>query len=276
MTIIEARTGWPALGLVPFFADAALLPAEDAMALTRPHVPGSGTVTIAVLLLPHIANFDDLDPLKSEPDLRVVFVRRGEPLPIADLVLLPGSKATIADLAALRANGWDIDIAAHVRRSGHVFGICGGYQMLGRSIDDPAGIEGPPRRVDGLGFLQVDTVLTNEKRLAEMTGHRIEGDVPFRGYEMHVGITTGPDTRRPVLRFDDGRLDGAASADARVAGAYVHGLFADDRQRGALVASLGAQPSHFSHERMIDDTLDALADHLAAHIDLDRLLSLTR
>ncbi len=146
--------------------------------------------------------------------------------------------------------------------AGRVFGICGGYQMLGRSIDDPAGIEGPPGRVDGLGFLQVDTVLTNDKRLAEMTGHRIEGEVPFRGYEMHVGITTGPDTQRPVLRFDDGRLDGAASADGRVAGAYVHGLFADDRQRRALVASLGAQPSHFSHEKMIDDTLDALADHL--------------
>jgi adenosylcobyric acid synthase len=276
MTMIEARTGWPALGLVPFFADAALLPAEDAMALARPHATGNGTVTIAVPLLPHIANFDDLDPLKSESDLRVVFVRQGEPLPIADLVLLPGSKATIADLAALCVNGWDIDIAAHVRRGGRVFGICGGYQMLGRSIDDPAGIEGPPGRVDGLGFLQVDTVLTNDKRLAEMTGHRIEGEVPFRGYEMHVGITTGPDTQRPVLRFDDGRLDGAASADGRVAGAYVHGLFADDRQRRALVASLGAQPSHFSHEKMIDDALDALADHLGAHIDLDRLLSLTR
>jgi adenosylcobyric acid synthase len=229
-----------------------------------------------VPLLPHIANFDDLDPLKNEPDVRLVFVRHGEPLPIADLVLLAGSKATSADLAAFRANGWDIDLAAHVRRGGRVFGICGGYQMLGGTIDDAQGIEGPPGRVEGLRFIEVDTVLTGDKRLAEISGEMITDDVPFRGYEMHVGVTTGPDTQRPVLRFDDGRSDGAASPDGRVSGAYVHGLFADDRQRKALVASLGATPSDFSYDAMIDDTLDALAEHLGAHVDLDRLLSLAR
>jgi adenosylcobyric acid synthase len=276
MSFIEERTGWPALGLVPFFADAARLPAEDAMALSRRETPGEGRVTIAVPLLPHIANFDDLDPLKNEPDVRLVFVRHGEPLPVADLVLLPGSKATIADLAAFRANGWDIDLAAHVRRGGRVFGICGGYQMLGRTIDDPEGIEGPPGCVDGLRFIDVDTVLTGEKKLAETSGTSLTDDVPFRGYEMHLGITTGSGTKRPVLRFEDGRVDGAASADGRVAGAYVHGLFADDRQRRALVASLGAAPSDYSYDAMIDETLDALAEHLAAHIDLNRLLSLAR
>jgi adenosylcobyric acid synthase len=276
MRIIEERTGWPALGLVPFFADAARLPAEDAMALAKREAPGEGRTTIAVPLLPHIANFDDLDPLKSEPDVRLVFVRRGEPLPVADLVLLPGSKATIADLAAFRENGWDIDLAAHVRRGGRVFGICGGYQMLGRTIDDPQGIEGPPERAEGLGLIEVDTVLTGDKKLSETTGETIAEEIPFRGYEMHVGITTGPDTQRPVLRFEDGRLDGAASADGRVAGTYVHGLFADDRQRKALVASLGGAASDFSYDLMIDDTLDALADHLGAHVDLDRLLSLAR
>jgi adenosylcobyric acid synthase len=276
MRLIEEHTGWPVLGLVPFFADAARLPAEDAMALTRRHAPGEGRVTIAVPLLPHIANFDDLDPLKSEPDVRLVFVRRGEPLPVGDLVLLPGSKATIADLAAFRANGWDIDLAAHVRRAGRVFGICGGYQMLGRKIDDPEGIEGPPGCVEGLGLINVSTVLTGDKKLAEVSGRTIKDEVSFCGYEMHVGITTGPDTQRPVLRFDDGRLDGASSADCRITGAYVHGLFADNRQRKALVASLGAAPSGFSYDAKIDETLDALAEHLAAHIDLDRLLSLTR
>jgi adenosylcobyric acid synthase len=276
MRIIEERTGWPALGLVPLFADAARLPAEDAMALATREAPGEGRATIAVPLLPHIANFDDLDPLKSEPDVRLVFVRRGEPLPAADLVLLPGSKATIADLAAFRENGWDIDLAAHVRRGGRVFGICGGYQMLGRSIDDPQGIEGPRGRVDGLDLIDVETVLTGEKRLAEITGKTVAEEIPFRGYEMHVGITAGPDTQHPVLRFEDGRLDGAASADGRVAGAYVHGLFADDRQRKAFVASLGGVASDFSYDLMIDDTLDALADHLGAHVDLDRLLSLAR
>jgi adenosylcobyric acid synthase len=276
MSFIEERTGWPALGLVPFFADAARLPAEDAMALSRRDTPGHGRVTVAVPLLPHIANFDDLDPLKSEPDVRLAFVRRGEPLPVADLVLLPGSKATIADLAAFRENGWDIDLAAHVRRGGRVFGICGGYQMLGRTIDDPGGVEGPPGRVDGLGFIDVETVLTGEKKLAETSGCTIRDDVAFRGYEMHVGITTGSGTKRPVLRFEDGRVDGAVSADGRVAGAYVHGLFADDRQRRAFVASLGAASADFSYDVMIDETLDALAEHLAAHIDLDRLLSLAR
>ena len=276
MRIIEERTGWPALGLVPFFADAARLPAEDAMALAKREAPGEGRVTIAVPLLPHIANFDDLDPLKSEADVRLVFVRRGEPLPVADLVLLPGSKATIADLAAFRANGWDIDLAAHVRRGGRVFGICGGYQMLGRTIDDPQGIEGPPGRAEGLELIDVDTVLNGEKRLAEISGTSFRDEVPFRGYEMHVGVTTGPATQRPVLRFDDGRIDGAASADGRVSGAYVHGLFADDRQRKALVATLGATPSDFAYDAMIDQTLDALADHLGAHIDLGRLLSLAR
>jgi adenosylcobyric acid synthase len=276
MRIIEERTGWPALGLVPFFPDAARLPAEDAMALAKRDTPGDGRITIAVPLLPHIANFDDFDPLKNEPDVRLVFVRRSEPLPIADLVLLPGSKATIADLTALRGNGWDIDLAAHVRRGGRVFGICGGYQMLGQSIDDPHGTEGQPGRVDGLGLLEVNTLLTGEKRLAEISGNTIANGVSFRGYEMHVGITTGPGTKCPVLRFEHGRLDGAASADGRVSGAYVHGLFADDRQRRALVASLGAAPSDFAYDAMIEQTLDALADHLAAHIDLDRLLSLAR
>jgi adenosylcobyric acid synthase len=276
MRIIEERTGWPALGLVPFFADAARLPAEDAMVLARRDTPGEGKVTIAVPLLPHIANFDDLDPLKSEPDVRLVFVRRGDPLPICDLLLLPGSKATIADLTAFRANGWDIDLAAHVRRGSRVLGICGGYQMLGRTINDPKGIEGPPGRVEGLGFLDVATVLTGDKKLAEISGRTVSDDVSFRGYEMHVGITSGPDTERPVLRFDDGRLDGAISAHGRVAGTYVHGLFNDDRQRHALVARLGGAASDFSYETMIDETLDALAEHLAAHIDLDRLLSLAR
>jgi adenosylcobyric acid synthase len=276
MRIIEERTGWAALGLVPFFADAARLPAEDAMALAKREAPGEGRATIAVPLLPHIANFDDLHPLKSEPDVRLVFVRRGEPLPICDLVLLPGSKATIADLVAFRENGWDVDLAAHVRRGGRVFGICGGYQMLGCTIDDPQGIEGPPGRAEGLGLIDIETVLSGDKRLAEIAGKTVADSIAFRGYEMHVGITTGPDTQRPVLRFEDGRLDGAASADGRVAGAYVHGLFVDDGQRQTFVASLGAAPSDFSYDLMIDKTLDALAEHLAAHIDLDRLISLAR
>ena len=164
MAEIAKRTGWPALGLVPFFEGARRLPAEDAYDLVEQRATRShGKVRVAVPLLPHIANFDDLDPLAAEPDVDVVMVKQGLPLPVCDLIVLPGSKATIADLAALRAQGWDIDIAAHVRRGGHVLGLCGGYQMLGRTIADPHGIEGAKGSVPGLGLLQVDTVIEGEK-----------------------------------------------------------------------------------------------------------------
>ena len=232
MTEIASRTGWPALGLVPFFEGARRLPAEDAYDLTeRRSWHGNGKIRIAVPLFPHIANFDDLDPLAAEPDVDVIMVERGTPIPICNLVVLPGSKATIADLAALRAEGWDTDIAAHVRRGGYLLGLCGGYQMLGRTLTDPDGIEGPPATVTGLGRLDVETRMTGEKALHEVAGETIADGVPLSGYEMHMGVTTGPATAVPLVRFSDGRVDGAVSPDGRVAGTYVHGLFADDRQR---------------------------------------------
>ncbi len=277
MRAIERHTGWPALGLVPHFAEARRLPAEDALALEHREARGDGAITIAVPVLPRISNFDDLDPLKLEPALKLLLVRQGEPLPgNADLVLLPGSKATIADLHALRAEGWDVDIAAHLRRGGQVLGLCGGYQMLGRVIRDPDGIEGPPGETEGLGLLDVETVLTPKKSLRAVEGQSLPGGDPFAGYEMHVGVTTGPDTARPVLRFSDGRADGATSADGRVKGVYVHGLFSDPRQRAALLAGFGASSSGLSYEGDVEKTLDELASHLGAHLDLDRLLTLAR
>ncbi len=277
MRAIERHTGWPALGLVPHFARARRLPAEDALALEHREARGDGAITIAVPVLPRISNFDDLDPLKLEPALKLLLMRQGEPLPgNADLVLLPGSKATIADLHALRAEGWDVDIAAHLRRGGQVLGLCGGYQMLGRVIRDPDGIEGPPGETEGLGLLDVETVLTPKKSLRAVEGQSLPGGDPFAGYEMHVGVTTGPDTARPVLRFSDGRADGATSADGRVKGVYVHGLFSDPRQRAALLAGFGASSSGLSYEGDVEKTLDELASHLGAHLDLDRLLTLAR
>jgi adenosylcobyric acid synthase len=272
MAQIAARTGWPALGLVPFFADARRLPAEDATDLAATRRPGA-LVRIAVLTLPWIANFDDLDPLAAEPDVDLVLVRPGEPLPVCDLVILPGSKATIADLAALRAAGWDGDLVAHRRRGGRVLGLCGGYQMLGRSVADPDGVEGPPGAVTGLGMLDVDTVLGGDKRLVAVTGLSADG-VAFGGYEMHVGRTSG--AMAPLLHMADGRTDGAVSADGLVAGCYVHGLFADDAQRGAWLRSLGAVPSGRCHEGEIEAVLDALAAHIEAHVDVGRLLALAR
>lgn len=290
MAAIAARTGWTALGLVPFFPRARLLPAEDSFDLPiRGHLGTSTTsspamtarkprqVRVAVPLLPQIANFDDFDPLAAEPDVDLHMVPRGDPLPApCDLVIIPGSKSTIADLAVLRSEGWDIDLAAHRRRGGHVLGICGGYQMLGRRIADPDGIEGEPGSVAGLGWLDVDTVLTGEKRLASATGVALADGVAFAGYEMHLGRTDGPDLQRPLLRFSDGRTDGAVSADGRVCGTYVHGLFADDRQRAAWLARFGAAAPVRCHEATIEAVLDELAAHIEAHVAVDRLLSLAR
>ncbi|EJW12839.1 Cobyric acid synthase [Rhodovulum sp. PH10] len=284
MAFVAERTGWAALGLVPHFANAFRLPAEDSMALdglpaARP--PGAAQrAKIAVPVLPHIANFDDLDPLKLEPAVELVMLRNGTPLPAdTDLVILPGSKATIADLAALRAARWDIDILAHVRRGGRVLGLCGGYQMLGRAIADPDGLEGLPGTAQGLGLLDVTTTLGGDKSLVAVTGKTVADGVPLAGYEMHMGRTEGPGTRRPLVRLDDGsssRDDGAVSPDGRVAGSYVHGFFADDRQRARWLETLGVPSAAGSYEAMVDATLDALADHLARHVDVEKLLALSR
>ena len=277
MEEIALRTGWPALGLVPFFEGARRLPAEDAYDLIgQRHSSVNGKVRVAVPLLPHIANFDDLDPFAAEPDVELVMVERGTPLPVCDLIVVPGSKSTIADFKTLREVGWDIDIAAHVRRGGHVLGLCGGYQMLGVSIADPHGIEGAAGSVPGLSLLQVDTIIAGEKALVEVSGTTVADAAPVKGYEMHMGVSTGPDTARPLVRFSDGRTDGAVSRDGRVAGTYLHGFFADDAQRRAWIERLGGTPSRHSHDADIQCTLDALADHLEAHIDVDRLLRLAR
>jgi adenosylcobyric acid synthase len=278
MARIAELTGWPALGLVPFFADARFLPAEDALALDADQPAKTQTrMRIAVPMLPHIANFDDLDPLDAEHAVDLVRVWPGSALPgDANLILLPGSKATIADLAALRDAGFHIDIAAHWRRGGTVLGLCGGYQMLGRTVADADGIEGPPATVEGLGLLDVATTLSNEKRLEPVRGTTSGGDVPFAGYEMHMGVTEGKDRARPFARLADGAAEGAISADGRVVGTYIHGLFADDRQRAAWLQRFDAGPAHIAYDALLEQTLDALGAHLAMHIDVDRLLILAR
>ncbi|WP_370643229.1 cobyric acid synthase [Roseomonas cutis] len=275
MAAIAARTGWAPLGLVPFLDAARRLPAEDAADLDawKPERRGGQRCRIAVPLLPRIANFDDLDPLAAEPGVELVLLRPGMALPgDCDLVLLPGSKATIADLAALRAEEWDTDILAHRRRGGRVLGLCGGYQMLGRRIADPEGVEGPPGEVPGLGLLAVETVLAGDKRLARVSGQDAAG-VPAEGYEMHIGRTTGPDTARPLLWLE-GRAEGAVSPDGRVAGTYLHGLFGGDAQRAAWLARLGAPAAPRDHGAEVEAALDALADHLERHVRVEELLRL--
>jgi adenosylcobyric acid synthase len=292
---IVGRTGWPCLGVVPWFEAARALPAEDVLALVDPPVAGhsetlgrrlrgderegeatgeKGSVTIAVPVLPRIANFDDFDPLAMEESVRLVMVRPGEAIPgDADLVLIPGSKATIADLAFVRAQGWDIDIAAHVRRGGRVLGLCGGYQMLGRSIADPEGLEGHPQSVAGLGLLEVTTVFGGNKATVAVTGRHVASGEPVSGYEIHLGRTSGPDCARPFVDLG-GRMDGATSPDGRVAGTYVHGLFASDGFRRAYLSALGASPSSLTYEAAVEAALDGLADHLEAHVDIAALLAI--
>jgi adenosylcobyric acid synthase len=277
MATIAHATGWEPLGLVPFFADARLLPAEDALGLDRPRTAKTNArIKIAVPILPHIANFDDLDPLEAEPAVDLVRVRPGDALPgDADLVILLGAKATIADLAALQNAGFHTDIAAHVRRGGRVLGLCGGYQMLGRTIRDPLGLEGSAGAADGLGLLDVETILTDDKRLERVQGLTSDG-IPISGYEMHMGLTEGPDRARPFARLSNGSAEGAVSPNGRVVGTYIHGLFADDRQRSAWLLRFAAGGAAISYDRLIDETLDRLAAHLEAHIAIDRLLSLSR
>ncbi|MBD9389573.1 cobyric acid synthase [Agrobacterium sp. AGB01] len=276
MRIIADKTGWRSIGLLPHFAEAQQLPAEDALGLSGPATQKPGAkIRIAVPILPHISNFDDLDPLDMEETVELVRVRPGQTIP-ADcaLVLLCGSKSTIADLEVLKKSGLDIDIKAHVRRGGYVLGLCGGYQMLGNTIADPKGIEGPPATVKGLGLLDVDTVLTGDKRLASVAGSSFDG-TSFSGYEMHVGVTTGRDCDRPFSSVDD-HIEGAISPAGRVFGTYIHGLFADDRQRGVWLVRLGGSSSTLNYEQQIDEVLDRLAAHMEAHLDLDGLLAIAR
>lgn len=275
MASIEQHTGWKALGLVPHFARAHHLPAEDSQSLTLTDTHhASARPLVVVLAYPRISNFDDFDPLRLEPGVDLVFLRPGEPIPgTASLVILPGSKSTIADLTSLRDAGWDIDIQAHLRRGGRVLGICGGYQMLGRTLSDPDGIEGPPGTSPGLALLEVDTVLAGSKMLVEVRGTDRDG-VSFTGYEMHVGRTTGPGCTMPLLRISDSRPDGAVSNTGHVAGCYVHGLFGHDAFRSKILRQIGAQSSTLRYESEVDEILDALARHIEANVDCDEILRL--
>ncbi|MBE9476822.1 MAG: cobyric acid synthase [Proteobacteria bacterium] len=271
---IVTRTNWGNLGVIPWFADAMKLPAEDALDITS--TPATTGFKIVVPQLSRIANFDDLDPLRLDPNISVHMVPAGQPLPLdADLVLIPGSKSTIGDLAFFKAQGWDIDLAAHVRRGGHVLGICGGYQMLGREIHDPDGIEGQAGRHQGLGLLDVTTVMHPEKRLAQVSGTYTSTGDAITGYEIHIGKTKGADCARAWLKLD-GKMEGAASENGRIMGCYIHGLFSADAFRAAFLRKLGASSGVFNYDARIEQVLDDLAAHIEAHMDMDKLLSLAK
>jgi adenosylcobyric acid synthase len=271
---IANHTGWRGYGVLPFFEQAAQLPAEDALDLQESK--WSGPTKIAWLALSRVANFDDLDPLKQEPGLDVVMVRPGEAIPCdVRLVIIPGTKSTRGDLEFLRAQGWHIDLLAHVRRGGRVLGICGGYQMLGRVIADPEGLEGEPGTAPGLGLLDIDTVMQTDKRLSRVEAVHVATGLPIEGYEIHIGRSDGNDCDRPFARLA-GTPEGATSPDGRTEGTYLHGMFSDDNFRAAYLTTLGARSSGVSYAATVETTLDALAAHLEEHLEVTELLALAR
>ena len=267
--MISDHTGWRGFGVVPWFKDAWRLPAEDALDISSG--PQDGTFKVVCLTLSRIANFDDMDPLAQEPNVSLVMLKAGEVIPTdADLVIVPGSKSTRGDLAYLRAQGWDVDLAAHHRRGGHVLGICGGYQMLGQMISDPDGIEGRAGDSAGLGLLDVVTQMTGDKRLTSVHAVHADTELPFEGYEIHIGRTEGPDSARPFAHVD-GQPEGAQSSDGRVMGSYLHGMFNNDAWRGTFLNSLGVTASG-SYRSGVEQALDDLADHVETFLDVEGIL----
>jgi adenosylcobyric acid synthase len=272
---ITRFTGWRSFGVIPWLKDAAALPAEDSVVLDRLESAGGKPLKIAVPVLDRIANFDDLDPLRAEPSVEVAFVRPGERLPQdAALVVIPGSKATIGDLLRFRENGWERDLAAHRAAGGHVIGICGGYQMLGRKVHDPGGIEGTVQEADGLGLLDVETIMEPEKTVRNVRARSVRFGTPLEGYEIHLGRTAGPDRERPVTVIG-GTAEGATSPDGKVFGTYMHGLFASDPFRRSLLAALGVDGGG-RYRETVETALDRIAAALEAHIDCDALFAVAR
>jgi adenosylcobyric acid synthase len=258
---IERFTNWPCFGVVPWLEAASRLPAEDSVTLERlaRSTAGTGGIKVAVPVLGRIANFDDIDPLKNDPAYEVRFIRSGESIPRdTKIVILPGSKSTIADIEGFRANGWERDLHELREAGAEIIGICGGYQILGRMVRDPLGIEGPVTEIRGLGLLDTETVMEPEKTVRNVHAISAAGNREVAGYEIHLGRTSGPDCTRPVAYIGE-RPDGATSADGKVWGTYLHG-------------SLSGFLSIADTRQAADAALDEIADSLEAVLEKDFLL----
>lgn len=269
LKIIEAETKWAALGVMPFFKNAVNFPAEDILDL-KPSKK-SGPIRVACLVLSRIANFDDLDPLKSEKDINLTLVKEGEVLPgDCDLVIIPGTKSTMADLKFLKKQGWHLDLSSHLRRGGKILGICGGYQILGNAITDPDKIESDVPFVEALGLLGVQTKITPTKTLVKSHGFHLETKTYFQGYEIHMGETSGTDCQRPFSRIN-GQLEGAISKSGLVMGSYIHGMFSTDKFRKEFIKSITdiSFSSSVNHSDLVNGTLEELADQLEKVLDIE-------
>lgn len=270
---IEKQTGWPCYGVIPWLTATARLPAEDAVSHLRAEASAQSPVRIAAPMFSRMANFDDADPLRLEPGIKFDFIPPGQCIPQdSDLIILFGTKSTIGDLQFLREQGWDHDIIAHAHRGGRVLGICGGFQMLGRTIVDTAGNDGEVGNADGLGLLDVETRMGNSKTVRPVGATCVESGEHVSGYEIHVGETSGNDTSRPVFSIS-GRDEGARSENGRIAGTYVHGLMQNNAYRRSFLATLGHAGSEFDYATSVDDALNELAAGLEDALDIDRMLA---
>ncbi|UXH41144.1 cobyric acid synthase [Pseudomonas promysalinigenes] len=263
---LEQRTGKPVLGVLPYVTDLHL-EAEDGID-NRQGAKHSQVLKVIVPVLPRISNHTDFDPLRLHPQVDLQFIGPGQPIPPADLIILPGSKSVRGDLAQLRERGWDKAIARHLRYGGKVIGICGGLQMLGREVHDPLGLEGPAGSSLGLGLLDYATVLEADKQLRNVAGTLSLDASAVAGYEIHAGVTTGPALEQPAVQLADGRWDGAISADGQVLATYLHGLFEGSESCAALLRWAGLeQVQSIDYQALRERDIERLADLVCTHLD---------
>ena len=277
IAVIERRTGWPCFGVVPWMPAATRLPAEDAVSLSPGRSERTNCIRIAAPLLSRLANFDDADPLRFEPDVDFTFVPPGRPIPRdVDVVILFGTKSTNGDLDFLRAQGWDHDVMAHARNGGRVLGVCGGFQMLGRRIHDPAGADGPVGSRPGLGLLELETTMAGEKTVRPARGHCTLSGAAVTGYEIHTGQSDGRALARPMFQLETGP-DGARSQDGLIEGTYLHGMFANDAYRHAWLGRIrSTTAATLRYEASVEAALDDVASTLADSVDTDALFAAAR
>jgi adenosylcobyric acid synthase len=269
---LEAQTGKPVLGVLPYL-HGLCLEAEDALPRSRDSKTGA-RLRVVVPALPRISNHTDFDALRQHPQVECSYVGPGETPPPCDLIVLPGSKATRADLAWLRENGWEAEIARHLRYGGKLIGICGGLQMLGRAVHDPDGIEGPAGSSEGFGWLDFETTLAPRKQLRTIEGRLTDalGGARVRGYEIHCGVSTGPALSRPSTLLDGERGDGAISDDGSILATYLHGVFDDPQAQAALLHWAGLRDAEpIDVHALREASIECLADAVDAHLRHDLL-----
>ncbi|RDS90737.1 cobyric acid synthase [Pseudomonas fluorescens] len=270
---LQARTGKPVVGVLPYVMDLHL-EAEDGID-QRQIDKATQVLKVVVPVLPRISNHTDFDPLRLHPQVDLQFIGPGQPIPAADLIILPGSKSVRSDLAYLRAHGWDTAVARHLRYGGKVLGICGGLQMLGEQVHDPLGLEGPAGSSDGLGLLAFSTTLEAEKQLRNVRGRLLLEDAEVSGYEIHAGVTCGAALENAAVVLEDGRRDGAHSADGQILGTYLHGVFETPAACSALLRWAGLQDVQaVDYHALRERDIERLADLVENHLDTDLLRNL--